>query len=161
MKRFALALAAALAAAPAAAQATGGHTVHQHGAAQATPYGEPGDPAKLSRAIQIVMKEADGRMVFEPSRIEAKAGEQIQFVLRNAGELEHELVIGTAVDILRHADKMKASPDMAHDEPNARRVAPKKSAALRWRFTNAGEFEYACLIPGHSEAGMIGTIVVK
>ena len=89
MKRFALALAAA----PAAAQAAGGHAVQQHGAALATPYGEPGDPAKLSRAVQIAIKEAGGTLDFEPSRIEAKAGGQIQFALRNADKLEYACLI--------------------------------------------------------------------
>jgi uncharacterized cupredoxin-like copper-binding protein len=32
---------------------------------------------------------------------------------------------------------------------------------LVWRFTKSGEFEFACLIPGHRESGMIGKVVVK
>jgi uncharacterized cupredoxin-like copper-binding protein len=50
---------------------------------------------------------------------------------------------------------------MEHDDPNAKRVAPKKKNEIVWRFTKRGQFEYGCLIPGHREAGMTGTIIVK
>jgi uncharacterized cupredoxin-like copper-binding protein len=32
---------------------------------------------------------------------------------------------------------------------------------LLWKFTRKGEFEFACLVPGHYEAGMHGRIIVK
>jgi uncharacterized cupredoxin-like copper-binding protein len=56
---------------------------------------------------------------------------------------------------------MKKYPEMEHDDPNAKRVAPNKAGELLWRFTKRGEFEFACLIPGHREAGMHGKIIVK
>ena len=107
------------------------------------------------------MKEGDGTMLFSPDRLEVCQGEQVQFVLRNQGGLEHELVIGTVEANFKHAEEMAAYPDMAHEDPNAKRLGPKKAGVLRWQFTKAGEFEYACLIPGHREAGMVGTIIVK
>jgi len=39
-------------------------------------------------------------------------------------------------------------------------VAPGKTGTLVWQFTNAGEFNYGCLVPGHFEAGMVGKISV-
>ncbi len=56
---------------------------------------------------------------------------------------------------------MKKNPDMEHDDPNGKRLAPKKTDEIVWKFSKPGEFEYSCLIPGHREAGMVGTIVVK
>jgi len=56
---------------------------------------------------------------------------------------------------------MKKFPDMEHDDPNAKSVDPGKTAEIVWRFTKAGTFEFACLIPGHREAGMHGTVTVK
>jgi uncharacterized cupredoxin-like copper-binding protein len=50
---------------------------------------------------------------------------------------------------------------MAHVDANGKRLAPKQTGEIVWKFTKAGEFEYSCLIPGHREAGMTGTIVVK
>jgi uncharacterized cupredoxin-like copper-binding protein len=134
-----------------------GHS-HSHSSFSA---GEPGDPKKPARVVNVVMREADGKMMFVPDRVEVKRGEQVKFVLRNGGELEHEFVLATTAENLKHAEEMKKNPDMEHDDPNAKRLDPKKSGDLVWKFTKAGEFEYGCLIPGHREAGMIGTIVVK
>jgi uncharacterized cupredoxin-like copper-binding protein len=50
---------------------------------------------------------------------------------------------------------------MAHDDWHGKHVQPGESASLVWQFTKPGEFYYACLVPGHFEAGMIGTIVVR
>ncbi|NBJ13119.1 cupredoxin domain-containing protein [Microvirga arsenatis] len=141
------------------ATADPGHSGHDH--AEEAAYGRPGDPAKGGRVIQVVMKETDSGMAFAPERIEVRQGEQIQFVLRNGGELDHELVIGSVEANRRHAEEMASHPDMAHEDPNAKRLGPKTSGVLRWQFTQAGTFEYACLIPGHREAGMVGTVVVK
>lgn len=82
-------------------------------------------------------------------------------MLQNSGELDHEFVLASTEDNLKHAEAMKKSPDMEHDDPNAKRLAPKAKGEIVWRFTKAGQFEYGCLIPGHREAGMTGTIVVK
>lgn len=133
---------------------------HSHGHADLSA-GEPGDPKKPARVIQVVMREGDGKMLFIPDRVEVKKGEQVKFVLRNNGDLDHEFVLATTEENLKHAEQMKKNPDMEHDDPNARRLNPKKSSDLVWRFTKAGQFEFGCLIPGHREAGMIGTVVVK
>ena len=166
MKRTLLALlvGAALAATAASAHGPSGHGEHagQPGHAHAAAaYGEPGDPKMPSREIVVKMTEHDGKMLFEPARIEVGAGEQLRFRLENAGLLDHEFLLGTADEIEAHADMMKAMPDMIHDDPNAKRLSPSTNGDLVWRFTTAGEFDFACLIPGHREAGMSGKIVVK
>jgi uncharacterized cupredoxin-like copper-binding protein len=134
-----------------------GHS-HSHGEFSA---GEPGNAKRPARIVHVTMRESDGKMVFVPERIEVKRGEQVRFVLRNNGELDHEFVLATAEENLKHAEEMKKNPEMEHDDPNAKRLQPKKSGELVWRFTKAGTFEYGCLIPGHREAGMIGTVIVK
>ena len=129
--------------------------------AQAYAAREPGDATKPARIVQVTMTEADGKMLFLPNRIEIKKDEQVKFVLRNNGELDHEFILATTAENLKHAESMKKNPDIEHDDPNGKRLAPKKTDQIVWRFTQVGEFEYSCLIPGHREAGMIGTIVVK
>jgi uncharacterized cupredoxin-like copper-binding protein len=152
--------ATALALAPTSmAWADPGRAGHNHAVEAA--YGRPGDPAKRGRVVQIVMTETESGMGFTPTRIEVRQGEQVQFVLRNGGELDHELVIGTVEANRRHAEEMASHPAMAHEDPNAKRLGPKTSGVLRWQFTRAGTFEYACLIPGHREAGMVGPVVVR
>ncbi|WP_371425745.1 plastocyanin/azurin family copper-binding protein [Tardiphaga sp.] len=123
--------------------------------------GEPGDAKKPAKIVQITMTEANGKMLFTPAKIEVRKGDQVKFVLRNGGELEHEFVLGTTEENLKHAVSMSKNPDMEHDDPNAAKLAPKMTGEIVWKFSKAGEFEYACLIPGYREAGMVGNVVVK
>ncbi|MCR4524431.1 MULTISPECIES: cupredoxin family protein [Bosea] len=132
-----------------------------HGHGDETAYGKPGDPKKPARPVQVVMTEKDGKMSFIPDRIEVRRGEQVRFQLRNNGELDHELVMATLEENLKHAVEMQKNPDMEHDDPNAKRLAPKKTGEIVWAFTKPGEFDFSCLIPGHREAGMTGKIIVK
>ena len=123
--------------------------------------GEPGDASKPARIVPITMQEGDGKMMFMPNKIEVKKDEQIKFVIRNSGALDHEFVLASTADNLKHAELMKKYPDMEHDDPNAKRVAPGKVDNIVWKFTKAGTFEFSCLIPGHRESGMLGTVIVK
>jgi uncharacterized cupredoxin-like copper-binding protein len=119
--------------------------------------GEPGDPKKPSRTVEVDLSE----MAFTPSRIEVKRGEQIRFVVRNVGTEDHEFLLATSEENLKHGELMKKYPHMEHDDPNGVRLAPKKSAEILWKFTKAGSFEYSCLIPDHRDYGMIGHVTVK
>ena len=123
--------------------------------------GEPGNLKKPARIVLISMREADGKMVFTPDRFQVRKDEQIKFVLRNNGEIDHEFVLATSAENLKHAEAMRKNPDMEHDDPNAKRIAPHKTAEILWRFTKTGEFEFSCMIPGHRESGMIGYVVVN
>jgi uncharacterized cupredoxin-like copper-binding protein len=130
---------------------------HDHARRQSWSAGEPGDPNKPARTIEVVMKE----MAYEPWSIEVKRGEQIRFVIRNAGTEDHEFLLSTTKGNLAHAAMMKKHPHMKHEEANGVTLAPKQSAELVWKFTKAGTFEYSCLIPDHREYGMTGRVVVK
>lgn len=157
MRRLTLA-ALLLSAAPSLAIAAPGTPGHGHETFTA---GEPGDPKKPARVVQISMKEDDGKMLFIPDRIEVRRGEQVKFILRNNGEIQHEFMLASRAENDKHAELMKKYPDMEHDDPNGKTLETKKTAELVWKFTKAGEFEFACLIPGHREAGMHGKVVVK
>jgi uncharacterized cupredoxin-like copper-binding protein len=130
---------------------------HMHGHEAAFSAGESGNPKEPSREIDVTMKE----FRFEPGRIEVHKGEQVRFVLHNSGQLDHEFVLATPEENREHAKEMAKNPEMQHKDPNARRVAPGQTEEMIWKFTNPGEFQYACLIPGHFEAGMFGTVEVK
>lgn len=120
-------------------------------------FGKQGDPKKVTRTIAIDM---DDTMRFGPADITVKEGEIIRFVVKNNGKMMHEMVIGTMDELKEHGEMMKKHPGMEHDEPYMSHVSPGKKDELVWHFTRAGEFYYACLIPGHFEAGMIGKIKV-
>ncbi|WP_205574748.1 cupredoxin domain-containing protein [Indioceanicola profundi] len=51
-----------------------------------------------------------------------------------------------------------AMGDMKHDDPNSVLVEPGKSAELTWTFPETTTLEFACNVPGHYEAGMVGKI---
>jgi uncharacterized cupredoxin-like copper-binding protein len=123
--------------------------------------GEPGDPNKSFRTVQVTMNEGDGTMRFFPAKLEFKRGEQVKFIITNVGALAHEFILANEADNLKHAELMRKYPDMEHDDPNGKTVQPKAKSEILWRFSKAGAFEYACRIPGHREAGMIGKITVK
>ena len=149
---------AVLAALPGTAAAGPGEAGHSHDSFSA---GEPGNPKKPSRSVLVTMREGDGKMMFVPEKLEIKRGEQVRFLISNVGELAHEFVLASTEDNLKHAELMKKYPDMEHDDPNGKTVQPKAKSEIIWRFTKKGEFEFACLIPGHREAGMTGKITVK
>jgi uncharacterized cupredoxin-like copper-binding protein len=119
--------------------------------------GKPGDPKKPARTIEVEMTE----MAYTPDKVEVKRGEQIKFVIKNAGKEDHEFLLATTAENLKHAEVMRKHPGMEHDDPNGVRLAPSKSAEILWRFTKRGTFEYSCLIPNHREYGMIGVVTVK
>ena len=48
--------------------------------------------------------------------------------------------------------------DMRHDDPTSVLVEPGKTKELVWKFTKNAELEFACNMPGHYEAGMVGNI---
>jgi len=100
-------------------------------------------------------------MLFEPNKVEIKRGEQVKFVLKNHGQVDHEFMLDSIENNAKHKIQMEKNPDMEHDDPNGKRLTPSTSNEIVWRFTKAGTFEFACLIPGHYESGMKGTVVVK
>lgn len=130
-----------------------GRPADGHGAA----IGKPGDPGRVSRAIEVKMSDA---MHFKPDRIRVRRGETIRFVVHNVGNLEHEMVLGTMEELKEHAELMRKSPGMEHAEPNEVSVKPGKTGELIWQFTEAGTVHFGCLVPGHFEAGMKGEIAV-
>ncbi len=125
--------------------------------AEQKPFGIAGDPAKASKTIKLAMSD---NMRFTPNRITVKQGETIQFVIANKGKMLHEFVIGTPEELKEHFELMKKFPNMEHEEAHMTHVKAGKTDKLTWTFNRPGEFAFACLIPGHFEAGMSGKITV-
>ena len=121
-------------------------------------WGIAGDAKSVNRTVEIRMLDA---MRFTPDRIEVKHGETIRFVHKNDGKIMHEFVIGTKKELDEHAALMEKFPNMEHDEPYMVHVAPGKTGEVIWTFNRGGDFDFACLIPGHYQAGMVGKIKVS
>jgi len=125
--------------------------------AEPTTFGIAVDPRKADRTIRVEMRDT---MRFVPDEITVRQGHAVRFVAENGGQVLHEMVLGTREELEKHAELMKKFPGMEHDEPHMTHVAPGKSGEIGWKFTRTGTFQFACLIPGHYEAGMVGTINV-
>jgi len=119
--------------------------------------GKPGDASKVTRTVTVDMTDD---MRFHSSKIAVKQGETIRFVARNSGKVKHEMVLGTMKDLKDHYEVMKKNPEMEHAEDNMVTVAPGKSGEIIWQFTKAGKVDFACLQPGHFDAGMKGQVNV-
>lgn len=150
-------------------------------------FGQPAPAAKASRTIDVVM----GDMTFNQHTLDIKAGETVRFVLINKGRLLHEFNLGDAAMHAEHQQEMlkmqqsgqlmptgmghgsmdHGSMDhgsmghdmagMSHDDPNSVLVEPGKTAELTWTFSKATSLEFACNIPGHYQAGMVGKLTVS
>jgi uncharacterized cupredoxin-like copper-binding protein len=119
--------------------------------------GKAGVASKVTRTITVDMADT---MRYTPSDIQVKKGETIRFVVKNSGKVKHELSLGTQKELLEHLEQMKKFPDMEHDEPSKVTVAPGAQGEIIWQFTKAGQVNFACLMPGHFEAGMKGQVKV-
>ena len=148
-------------------------------------FGQPAPASRATRSVEVVM----GDLSFTPKAIDIKAGETIRFVLVNKGQLLHEFNLGDAAMHARHQQEMlqmqqsgmmtptgmmnmdhgsMAGMDhssqghaMKHDDPNSVLVEPGKTAELTWTFSKAANLEFACNVPGHYQAGMVGKLTVS
>ncbi|MEP7328560.1 MAG: cupredoxin family protein [Betaproteobacteria bacterium] len=127
-------------------------------AMEKTAFGQTGDPKKVTRTITVGM---DDSFHYTPHSLKIKKGETVRIIARNDGKLLHEIVIGNAEELKAHAELMRKFPTMEHEAAYMAHVPPGKSEQIVWQFSVTGDFKFACLVAGHSEAGMIGDIVVR
>lgn len=135
---------------PAAAQ-------HSHGA-HPSAAGRPGRAADVTRTVRVEARD----IAFDLRSLEVRAGETVRLVVTNVGRIPHEFAIGTREEQAAHRKAMIGKPDVVHDDPNVLSLKPGEAKELIWRFARRADIEFACNIPGHSEAGMRGEVrVVK
>lgn len=137
----------------------GAGTAHAGGKTTA---GKPGKKSEVTRVIKVTMSETeDGAMVFSPGQFKIKKGETIRFAIANKGATDHEFVLDDHVNMTKHKALMEKFPEMEHADANSIRLEPGAKGEIIWKFSATGEFQFACLIPGHTEAGMQGPILVN
>jgi len=131
---------------------------HAGGHADSEAIGKPGKAANIKRTMTVEMLDT---MRFTPNSITVKQGETIKFIVKNSGQVKHELVLGTEKELKEHNEVMKKNPEMEHADENQITVQPGKSGEIIWQFTKAGKVNFACLQPGHYDAGMKGAVLVS
>lgn len=120
-------------------------------------WGIAGDARPGLRTLTLRMTDD---MRFEPDHFSVRQGETLRLRVENRGQILHEVVLGTAASLQEHAALMLKFPGMAHAEPYMAHVAPGEREDLVWHFNRPGTFDFACLIPGHYQAGMQGRFTV-
>jgi len=120
-------------------------------------FGIAGDRKAVKRTIDIKTYDT---MRFVPETIQVRGGETIRLRVTNKGAVPHELVLGTRKTLAEHAAMMRRFPEMEHDEPHVLHVKPGEAGEIVWTFNRPGRVDFACLVAGHYEAGMVGTIDV-
>jgi uncharacterized cupredoxin-like copper-binding protein len=123
-----------------------------------TAWGVAGDAKAARRTLQVAMSDD---MRFTPDVIKVKRGETVRIVVSNRGRTLHEFVLGTKKELEEHAALMIKFPNMEHDEPYMVHVPPGQTGEIIWTFNRRGEFDFACLVPGHYQAGMVGKVKVS
>ena len=118
----------------------------------------------FDRTIEIIMTD----LAFEPAMIEVSAGETIKFVAVNEGAIEHELRLSNAHRIEEHlaSGHEDHEGEGGHHEEGGDQlvlVAAGETGELTITFPEDQTLytEIACLIPGHYEAGMKGTVAYR
>lgn len=142
-------------------------------------FGEPAPAGKATRTVEVVLKD----IAFEPKSLEVKAGETVRFVLINEGKLPHEFNLGDKAMHAEHQKEMIAMQgklftagmnhegmdhgQMNHGEGhghgggNTVLVPPGQRAELTWTFRKSAPIEFACNVPGHYQAGMVGPLTIE
>lgn len=120
-------------------------------------WGIAADAKDARRTVVFTMSD---NMRFTPNRLTVRKGETLRIVVKNEGKLLHEFVLGTKKELDEHAALMLKFPAMEHDEPYMAHVSAGKTGEIVWTFNRAGEFDFACLIAGHYQAGMVGKVMV-
>lgn len=137
-------------------------------------FGKPALASQATRTVEVSL----GDMYFEPRALEVKSGETVRFVVVNKGQVAHEFNLGDAAMHARHQKDMLAMAGMDHSsmghggmdhgsmggmthaEPNMVMVQPGQRAELIWTFSQSAPIEFACNVPGHYQAGMVGKLTI-
>ena len=117
-------------------------------------FGHRGHMSDVIRTITVVMQGSR----FLPGTIDVKRGETIRFVIINRDPIAHEFVLGDAAEQAAHEKEMASMPGMPMTDPNGIAVAPGKTGVFIWMFTQSGQLQYACHLPGHYQDGMFGQL---
>jgi uncharacterized cupredoxin-like copper-binding protein len=120
--------------------------------------GKPGEASQVDRTIDIEMNDS---MRFIPDKLNVKQGETIRFMIKNIGQKKHEFVLGTQKELEEHNEMMQKFPGMEHEDANMISLRPGQTGEVIWHFSKTGKVNFACLLPGHYDAGMTGEINIS
>jgi len=110
------------------------------------------------RTIEVVALD-DFR--FDPSEVAVSAGETVRFVVTNEGALPHEFLLGSREEQEQAEEAGEHGGGHEGSEFDVLRLDPGETAETTVTFEDHDQLLYGCHVPGHYEAGMVGTVVVE
>ena len=113
------------------------HGAHQHAARPI---------ALVDEAPQATLKVVSSEFEFEPTSLTLTAGVATRIELENHGAVDHALIV--------------AAPDGKGDLIHLHALAHATDAGT-YRIDQPGRYEILCTIAGHTEAGMVGELIVE
>ena len=118
---------------------------------------------EAGEVLEITLDAEEWR--FEPSIVEVPMGHRVKLTLVNDGRVEHDVEIaGVPAENIEVMDGVERHERLGgglhHEGVVAAHAEPGTTATVMFTVTEAGEYDFACTIPGHKEAGMVGKLVV-
>jgi uncharacterized cupredoxin-like copper-binding protein len=105
------------------------------------------------QVVEVSMIE----MAFEPDDYTVPVGATVTFRFSNDGQVVHEAVIADEAGQREHGVTNPGDPPKNGNLV----IDPGEVGDITYTFDTAGELLIGCHIPGHYEAGMVGTILVE
>ncbi len=110
--------------------------------------------------IQVSLGNAENELKFFPNQLEFSAGQRYKLVLNNPSPQKHYF---TAKDFADASWTQKVEAGQVEVKGAIHELELKPGAEAEWIFIplKAGTYHLRCTIPGHTEAGMTGTITIS
>jgi uncharacterized cupredoxin-like copper-binding protein len=116
-----------------------------------------------SSAAQEIAIEAEA-LTYNPATIEVTAGKPVKLTFHNKDAVDHDFSIMEIPMVMSATAEPMAGHDMGglSDQPQLHMaVAMGGIGSMEFTPSKPGTYEFLCTVPGHKEAGMKGTLVVK
>jgi len=120
-----------------------------------------GSPSTGANQITLEVRN----LQYQPATIEVMAGQPVKLTMRNNDSAEHDFSI---MEIPMATMGATPAPMAGHDmagmtaDPQLHMAAAMGvTNTVEFTPTKPGTYEFFCTVPGHKDAGMKGTLVVK
>jgi uncharacterized cupredoxin-like copper-binding protein len=133
-----------------------------------------GDGEEAHEEAQEVTITALDELRYEPDTVEVVAGQPVALTLVNEGVLDHDFsIVDVPLDgeVEIHAAEDEHDEEEEHDDEHEMTMdedelalhvmsMPEGTRMATFTVSEPGSYKFICTVPGHEEAGMVGTLVV-
>ncbi|MGG1659904.1 cupredoxin domain-containing protein [Brevibacillus sp. NRS-1366] len=100
---------------------------------------------------------------YHPQQIVMKKGEEVKVTYHNQGKMEHvvEIMSNGNIEVIPNAAHHNHSHETKSTGELHLYAQPGESASYVIRARAEGVYSFYCMVPGHKEKGMVGSLIVK